>query len=156
MAEARQRSAKNRRRCAAGDRIPLFYQEGLATRGAPCCLMPNLATAGPSCRPRYGCLWPRLRQPPCRKNTRSIGIYAYRWLCHYLPRSGDRPEIVANSKSHSLVTGNSKSDPACKCLRSHKKRAADLGRPEITGFFLDIFAELRGVPGQLVIKVSMG
>src|ERR1700688_20835 len=79
MAEARHRNAKNRSGCAAGNRITLFYQEGLAAPGAPCCLMPNLATAGASCRARSG---------------------GYGSICP-----------------------------------TTKKRAADLGRPEIAGIF---------------------
>src|SRR5580704_3275499 len=45
MAKARHTNTKNRKGCAAGDRMPLFYQEGLATPGRACGLMPNLATA---------------------------------------------------------------------------------------------------------------
>src|SRR5579863_7597065 len=51
MAAARHKTAKNRRDCAAGNRMLLFYQEGFVALGAPCCLMPNLATALPASRP---------------------------------------------------------------------------------------------------------
>jgi hypothetical protein len=52
--------------------------------------------------------------------------------------------------------GNLKSNQARKFLPSHKKRAADLGRPEIPGIILDMFAERRAVPGQLAAKAPLG
>jgi hypothetical protein len=52
--------------------------------------------------------------------------------------------------------GNSKLNREEKTLCCHKKRAANLGRPEIPQIFVGRFFERGTAPGQLAVKARLG
>lgn len=64
-------------------------------------------------------------------------------------------EMRKDRFGESYDLGNSKSNQVGKPLFSHKKKAANLGRPEIPYIFLGRFFECRAAPGQLAVKVRL-